>query len=173
MAGDPKYLAWVRKQPCACQPCAARDIEANHSTVAPTYAPGERTPKQLPGRRGKGQKSADYYAFPLCSRHHGQFHRLTGAFAGWSGDELERWQNEQSAAYRALYEEETTGRGGSPATVAAVDTPGSSAGRRGDRSGLVALIQEVRETCAHYGLSRQVELDFTRIVRRAAGEGTF
>ena len=101
---DAPYLAWVRTQPCAAQPCAATPCEANHSTVAPTYAPGERQPKQLPGRRGKGQKSADYYAFPLCSRHHGQFHRIVGYFEGWTGAELERWQNAQSALYRELYE---------------------------------------------------------------------
>jgi hypothetical protein len=104
MAGDPKYLAWLRKQPCACQPCADSQCDANHSTVAPTYAPGERQPKQLGGRRGKGQKSADYYAFSLCRRHHGQFHDVRGYFEGWTSDDLERWQNEQSAAYRARYE---------------------------------------------------------------------
>lgn len=101
---DAAYLAWVRTQACAAQPCATTPCEANHSTVAPTFAPGERQSKQLPGRRGKGQKSADYYAFPLCSRHHGQFHRLVGFFDGWSGEELERWQNEQSATYRERYE---------------------------------------------------------------------
>jgi hypothetical protein len=119
MAGDPSYLQYLRNRPCACQPCAAA-TEAHHSTVAPTHAPGARPEgKQLGGKRGRGQRSHDAWAFPLCARHHGQLHRLTGYFAGWSGEELERWQNEQSAAYRAEYD-----AGVSPAAEPAVKSAG-------------------------------------------------
>lgn len=99
--GDPKYLRWVKKQRCVCQPCASK-CEPHHSTVAPVNAPGERM--KTSGRRGKSQKSADYYAFPLCPRHHGQFHRLAGFFDGWSKIDLRTWQTRMSAEARARYE---------------------------------------------------------------------
>ena len=99
---DPKYLRWVKRQRCVCQPCASKP-EAHHSTAAPAHAPNERAPK-LTGRRGKSQKSADYYAFPLCLRHHGQFHRLTGYFDGWDKAKLRDWQTNMSARSRARYD---------------------------------------------------------------------
>jgi hypothetical protein len=105
---DRVYLAWLHKQPCACQPCAAppREIEANHSTVAPTFV--GPAGKRLGGKRGLGQKSHDSFAFSMCRKHHHQFHneRERGFFAGWSNQEVARWQHEQSALYRDRYEAE-------------------------------------------------------------------
>ncbi len=51
-ARNPRYLAWIRTQPCVV--CGARrGIEASHT-----------------GPRGIGQKSSDLSAIPLCHRHH-------------------------------------------------------------------------------------------------------
>lgn len=115
---DRPYLSWLHAQPCACQPCAAppRDIEANHSTVAPTFfgAAGKR----LGGKRGLGQKSHDAFAFSMCRKHHRQFHdeRERGFFAGWTNQEVARWQQEQSQAYRERYEAELSAKGEPPPT---------------------------------------------------------
>jgi len=59
---NPKYLAWIRTQPCLV--CGAtRWIEAAHT-----------------GPHGLGQKSPDTSAVPLCAKHHrtgnDSYHRL-------------------------------------------------------------------------------------------------
>ena len=59
---NPKYLAWIRTQPCLV--CGStRWIEAAHT-----------------GPHGLGQKSPDTSAVPLCARHHrtgnDSYHRL-------------------------------------------------------------------------------------------------
>jgi hypothetical protein len=59
---NPKYLAWIRTQPCVV--CGTRrGIEAAHT-----------------GPHGLGQKSPDTSAIPLCSTHHrtgkDSYHRL-------------------------------------------------------------------------------------------------
>jgi len=59
---NPKYLAWIRTQPClACG--STRWIEAAHT-----------------GPHGLGQKSPDTSAVPLCAKHHrtgnDSYHRL-------------------------------------------------------------------------------------------------
>jgi hypothetical protein len=59
---NPKYLAWIRTQPCLV--CGAtRSIEAAHT-----------------GPHGLGQKSPDTSAVPLCAKHHrtgnDSYHRL-------------------------------------------------------------------------------------------------
>jgi hypothetical protein len=50
---DPKYLAWIRTQPCAVQNCRACFVEAAHT-----------------GDRGLTQKASDREAIPLCHFHH-------------------------------------------------------------------------------------------------------
>jgi len=59
---NPQYLAWIRTLPCVV--CGSiRGIEASHT-----------------GPHGLGQKSSDYSAIPLCSKHHrtgsDSYHRL-------------------------------------------------------------------------------------------------
>lgn len=152
---DPRYLVWVRKQKCVCQPCASKP-DPHHSTVAPTYAPGERLPKQRSGLRGKAQKSADYYAFPLCPRHHGQFHKLTGYFDGWEKVDLRNWQENMSAEARARYE-----RRPKPARQDV----------RWGRDLKTSLAQAVAEFARELDLSDQKEFDLKRLVERARREG--
>jgi len=59
---NPRYLAWIRTQPC-CVCGSTRGIEASHT-----------------GPHGIGQKSPDSSAIPLCARHHrtgnDSYHRL-------------------------------------------------------------------------------------------------
>jgi len=100
---DDEYRKFVVGQPCLCQPCATPP-EFHHMTHAPAYAPGEQRPKQARGVRGKGQKAADYYGLALCPRHHGQRHRLSGYFEGWTRTELRNWETAEHARLRRLYE---------------------------------------------------------------------
>ncbi len=59
---NPRYLAWIRSQPC-CVCGSRRAIEAAHT-----------------GPHGLGQKSPDSSAIPLCAKHHrtgnDSYHRL-------------------------------------------------------------------------------------------------
>ena len=59
---NPRYLAWIRAQPC-CVCGITRGIEASHT-----------------GPHGLGQKAPDSSAIPLCARHHrtgnDSYHRL-------------------------------------------------------------------------------------------------
>lgn len=52
---DPKYLAWIREQPCA---------KCNHP--APSH------PAHMRSLKGGGTslKPSDYHAIPLCHEHH-------------------------------------------------------------------------------------------------------
>ncbi len=59
---NPRYLAWIRTQPC-CVCGSKKAIEASHT-----------------GPHGIGQKSPDTSAIPLCAKHHrtgpDSYHRL-------------------------------------------------------------------------------------------------
>ncbi len=59
---NPRYLAWIRTQPC-CVCGSTQRIEASHT-----------------GPHGIGQKSSDSSAIPLCAKHHrtgiDSYHRL-------------------------------------------------------------------------------------------------
>jgi len=59
---NPRYLAWIRTQPC-CICGSPKTVEASHT-----------------GPHGIGQKSPDSSAIPLCARHHrtgyDSYHRL-------------------------------------------------------------------------------------------------
>jgi hypothetical protein len=104
MSGEsPDYVAWVRQQPCALQPCVAPS-ECHHSTSGSTLGEDEApSGKRLGGRRGKGERAHDDQSFPLCARHHRQFHDHKGPFAGWSKAERRAWQDEQVRLHRDRY----------------------------------------------------------------------
>lgn len=58
---DPKYLAYIRTQPCViCGSTDTERIHAHHTSGA---------------GRGTGIKSADYFAVPLCYLHHHEVHQ--------------------------------------------------------------------------------------------------
>lgn len=100
MAGEDRlYIVWLHGEPCAAQPCPATDIEASHPR---TGGGGGR----LGGKPGKGQRSEDKAAYPLCRRHHGQAQRYEfsrGFFAGWTMQEFKAWEAEQGRVHYARY----------------------------------------------------------------------
>lgn len=103
--GDPVYLNWIRSLPChAC--LAIGPSEAHHSTVAPStceVCSGPPRERLAAGKRGKGTKCHDHYAFPLCLKCHRRFHDASGAFKDWAKARRRLWQEEASAAYHERY----------------------------------------------------------------------
>ena len=86
---DPEHLAALRKMNCAMTSplngipvgCSG-PIEAHHRTGA-----------------GLALKADDHEAFPLCLRHHRDFHDAKGIFAKWTKTERKEWQNRMVAEY--------------------------------------------------------------------------
>ena len=99
---DPDYVNWIRRQPCCCQPCVAQS-EAHHSTFGSTQ-PFDENPSALQRGRGKGQKAHDSWCMPLCLRHHGQIHGLSGFFRDFDAAMLREWQTERVREHRAMYQ---------------------------------------------------------------------
>lgn len=85
---DPKYLRWVRSQPCAIPGCTSGFIESAHI-----------------GPRGFGVRCDDRQAIPLCAGHHrtrrDAHHVLGKQF--WEYHGIDRWGliSKYNAAYRA------------------------------------------------------------------------
>jgi hypothetical protein len=40
-----------------------------------------------------GQKAPDTNAFPICAKHHDEFHRASGYFRYWSKADRREWQD--------------------------------------------------------------------------------
>jgi hypothetical protein len=159
-ARDDKYRKFVVGQACLCQPCATPP-EFHHMTRAPTYAPGEQKPKEVRGARGKGQTAADYYGLPLCPRHHGQRHRLTGYFDGWTRHELRYWEEAEHARLRTKYEGRTP-----DAAPAAQRTLDRFLGKTA-----LDLDADARRFIADHSLGEQAALDLRRLIERAKKQG--
>lgn len=101
---DPSYLNWIRSQPCAnCS--APGPSHPHHSTVAPvTCEMCSGPPRERPqAKRGKGTKSHDHYAFPLCFKCHRRFHDAAGPFRDWTKAQRREWQERLSAEYHKRY----------------------------------------------------------------------
>lgn len=81
---DPGHLALLRAQQCAVAKECFGVIQAHHSTYG----------------RGMSQKTHDHDAFPLCAKHHAEFHCATGHFRNWNKAVRAVWQRMQSAKYR-------------------------------------------------------------------------
>lgn len=143
---DLPYLAWVRSQPCACQPCIARS-QAHH----PTNGETERHSKSLGGRRGLGQKADDVHAFPLCLKHHDELHDGHGFFEEMDQTARRAWQDEQSKYHRELYE-----------SIAKIDPEAVKV-----RRPLPTVRQEAEGISVHHSLGPQVQHDIERLLRKA------
>lgn len=90
MAGeDPKHLERLRAMPCALGCGHPGPSDAHHSTH----------------NRGMGQRAHDHEAFPLCHRHHMDFHGATGAFREMTHDERTRFQLKMVEFYRPREED--------------------------------------------------------------------
>lgn len=94
---NPAHLALLRSLPCilsqpwACHshiPVCGGSTEAHHSTHG----------------RGMAQKTDDSRAFPLCQKHHREFHSLSGHFKGWTKEQIHKWQDEMSERYKPAEE---------------------------------------------------------------------
>jgi hypothetical protein len=87
-AGDePERLAWLRSLDCCA--CGRRGLShAHHRTLS---------------GRGKGQKSPDSEAMPLCARCHSDLHSLAGMFRGLSKLALREWQIRQVEVLQGWY----------------------------------------------------------------------
>lgn len=85
---DEGYLQWVRQQLCAV--CGHKPPnQAHHATGG-----------------GMGMKSPDSEAFPLCHKHHREFHDLNGHFAGWTKQDRKDWQRASWRYHRQTYLEQ-------------------------------------------------------------------
>ena len=88
---DPAHLAKLRTMHCAGDwlgACGAPDfcsgpIEAHHRTGA-----------------GLALKASDHEAFPLCQKHHRDFHDSKGVFRSWTKQEKKEWQAKMVERYR-------------------------------------------------------------------------
>ena len=87
---DPAYLSWVRRQPCYV--CGSTPSEAHHRTGA-----------------GMGRKASDHDTMPLCTRHHREFHDLSGHFRGWRKMRIREWQADAVTVTAANYTLHDTG----------------------------------------------------------------
>lgn len=152
---DARYLAWLRNQRCAVQPCILR-AHSHHST----NAPAEQHEKSVGGKRGKSQKADDAHAFSLCPKHHGEFHNGWGFCEGWTKAERAKWQDEQVALYRGRYEEELEA-GTVPTARATPATP------------LPTLKQVAEQFCSERDLGPQIAFDLTRLLEGLERERPF
>lgn len=82
---DPKYLAWLRMQPCAV--CGRHPVQVHHHTHRRTY----------------GVRASDRDGIPLCWQHHQAFHHAVGPFFGWLREQRTAWQDEAVARLREAY----------------------------------------------------------------------
>lgn len=156
---DRNYISWLHDQPCACQPCASRDITASHPR---TCGGGGR----LGGKPGKGQRSQDSAAYALCRRHHGAAQRYEfsrGFFAGWTMKEFAAWEAEQGAKSYARYlaEQEAVAAG-----TADEETIRAALRRKGFDPKDFA-----ERFCREYELGQQVALVLARDLRRELKDG--
>lgn len=137
MAGeDPDRVHFLHSQACACHPCPAppREIEVNH----PTYG------------RGLSQRGNDKDSFPMCGKHHRQFHAGKGYFEGWSREKRRAWQIEQAQKYQGIYD---------------------AALARGEVAHSNPDDKRARTLCRENDVPPQVEFLFVRLVREAADWG--
>ena len=66
---DPRYLAWLRTQPCVACAAASRMAGRVLDTPIPTPYHGPTEAAHV-GARGLSQKCPDRQAIPLCAFHH-------------------------------------------------------------------------------------------------------
>lgn len=92
---DPKHLARLRSLPCAMYSKSARLLGREELLCDGPVAPHHST-----HGRGMGQRSHDHEAFPLCLKHHTEFHLGLGPFMNWTHEHRTEWQKEMVEIYR-------------------------------------------------------------------------
>lgn len=92
---DKAHLKMIRTYPCVAAPLrravgpyeCSMIIEAHHPTGG-----------------GLALKTPDSEAFPLCTKHHADFHALRGVFKGWTKERIHEWQKNMSDRFRPIDE---------------------------------------------------------------------
>ena len=74
---------YLRTQRCAIGWFCDGPIQVHHHT----------------GGRGRGQKADDSRTFPLCMKHHAEFHNASGHFRDWSKTHRREWQDMMVARF--------------------------------------------------------------------------
>lgn len=105
---DEAYLAWVRLQPCSI----SRWIDRNEGHVCPSTrfygssftCSGPTDPDHKRQGVGAGKRASDRDAWPVCRRHHGDRHALTGVFKGWTREQMREFIDARIAEANAAYE---------------------------------------------------------------------
>jgi len=72
---NPKYLQWVKSQPCVC--CGARADDPHHIIGH--------------GQGGMGTKAHDLLTIPLCRQHHDDLHRDMSRWEAEHGNQIDFW----------------------------------------------------------------------------------
>ena len=90
---DPKYQAWLRRQPCSApheglRVCWRRS-EVHHATGA-----------------GMALKSHDHEAICVCRLHHQNLHDFEGKFKGWTREQRREWHTEVARQLRLKWQAE-------------------------------------------------------------------
>ena len=92
----PEHLAKLRKMGC----CLDLDTYWNGHACRGKIVPHH--PRDLAMGTGMSLKSSDLDAFPLCTKHHDEFHAGNGYFTFWSKAQKKEWQRQWSAHYRRI-----------------------------------------------------------------------
>lgn len=173
---DVAYRSFLLTLPCRCQPCVG-PVVVHHNTFGEVHV-GARPAKAIGGKRGKGQRASDLEGMPLCHRHHGQLHSLSGCFSGWTRAQLREWQNLQVTELRARYEA-TLDQNQPPTAAATTNSPDPkqptargrdwwTAGANDERTAIVRL---ARRTAAESRLTPDaaaVLLDLAELLEASA-----
>lgn len=108
---DPAHLAKLRAKPCAL----TLVLVAYHKEEVPWAAFAALVkscsrpvagdcfgPIEAHHRTGSGLalKASDHEAFPLCQKHHRDFHDSKGMFRSWTKQEKKDWQSTMVERYR-------------------------------------------------------------------------
>lgn len=84
---DPKYLAWVRTNPC----CACGAEPPNHAH------------HEILNGRGKSQKAPDARTLAFCFKDHDDFHLVRGKFRGWTREQRKLFQSDEISRLREIW----------------------------------------------------------------------
>lgn len=119
---DPGHLTFLRSLPCAVYMHPPYIVVAHHKEdVDPeilkkiaTAAASKAIPSgytcspdvEAHHRTGAGLalKASDHEAFPLCRKHHREFHDANGLFKGWTRAQRKEWQQHMVKLYQPIDE---------------------------------------------------------------------
>ena len=93
--GDhPAYKAWVKGQPCVVGGWRCHESDPHHII----NGKGQQ-------RKGMGQTAADRDCFPLCRRHHEEFHDRKGFSLGWDDAQRLAFQEDEILRLNKIWDD--------------------------------------------------------------------